>query len=428
MTAASAHRVRGFIVGCALTCLTLLTASALVLTGIGVMNTAAAEAPPPEPHTPTSIVETGAVVSAVSGIIRRAPTSTVAVPAPESAQGRAVITRPGVRAQQNLSIGTVLATVNERPVIATSGAMPFYRALGPGAQGQDVSQLQAFLLSMGLGLGQDFAGHFDTGTASAVYALYAQLGYQPVDATATPIDPADRAEAGVPRGELVALGNLQIRALDDCGRVGQPTEGIVCTIASRTGTATITLPPEEAAGVRPGMRVRVVVGGTTVSVRLGEVAAADPDPESSDASVPLTGSPGTPADPAGSDNLDPGSDLGTGAGADAEQGSLPTVFSLRGKRADIAALRDGLPARIILEQSPPDALRVVGIALRTTAGSGATWVNRANGRRIPVEVGVCADGYCAIDGEIEAGTVVALPTTVPGLGADAESGADGESP
>ncbi|MDX2546345.1 peptidoglycan-binding protein [Streptomyces sp. WI04-05B] len=73
--------------------------------------------------------------------------------------------------------GDVLMTVNGRPVLALSGSVPMYRALAPGASGDDVKQLQRALRRLGFDPGS-ISGNYRQGTASAVTNWYTSKGYE----------------------------------------------------------------------------------------------------------------------------------------------------------------------------------------------------------------------------------------------------------
>jgi peptidoglycan hydrolase-like protein with peptidoglycan-binding domain len=73
--------------------------------------------------------------------------------------------------------GDVLMTVNGRPVFALRGSVPMYRALGPGASGDDVTQLQKALRRLGSDPGS-ISGTFRQGTAAAVTDWYGSKGYE----------------------------------------------------------------------------------------------------------------------------------------------------------------------------------------------------------------------------------------------------------
>ncbi|MGW0939931.1 peptidoglycan-binding protein [Streptomyces sp. NPDC002666] len=73
--------------------------------------------------------------------------------------------------------GDVLMAVNGRPVLALSGRVPMYRALGPGTFGDDVEQLQRALRRLGFEPGA-ISGDYGQGTAAAVTQWYTSKGYQ----------------------------------------------------------------------------------------------------------------------------------------------------------------------------------------------------------------------------------------------------------
>ncbi|MFJ6464028.1 peptidoglycan-binding protein [Streptomyces sp. NPDC091387] len=73
--------------------------------------------------------------------------------------------------------GDVLMTVSGRPVLALSGSVPMYRALGPGTSGGDVKQLQSALRRLGFDPGA-ISGDYRQGTAAAVTSWYTSTGYE----------------------------------------------------------------------------------------------------------------------------------------------------------------------------------------------------------------------------------------------------------
>jgi peptidoglycan hydrolase-like protein with peptidoglycan-binding domain len=73
--------------------------------------------------------------------------------------------------------GDVLMTVNGRPVLALAGTVPMYRALGPGASGDDVKQLQRALRRLGFDPGS-ISGTYRQSTAAAVTSWYTSKGYE----------------------------------------------------------------------------------------------------------------------------------------------------------------------------------------------------------------------------------------------------------
>ncbi|GII96835.1 peptidoglycan-binding protein [Sinosporangium siamense] len=72
--------------------------------------------------------------------------------------------------------GDVLMQVNGRPVFVFRGRLPMYRPLVPGAEGDDVRQLQRALRRKGMRV--PVTGVFDKATVTAVKRWYAKRGYQ----------------------------------------------------------------------------------------------------------------------------------------------------------------------------------------------------------------------------------------------------------
>ena len=63
----------------------------------------------------------------------------------------------------------MVAEVSGRPVFLLTGTVPMYRALGPGAVGPDVAQLQDGLRELGFKIA-DAKGTFGDGTLAATLA------------------------------------------------------------------------------------------------------------------------------------------------------------------------------------------------------------------------------------------------------------------
>lgn len=89
--------------------------------------------------------------------------------------------------------GQVMFRVDDVPVRVIQGATPFYRDLGVGLRGADVTELQQALVTLGFLTGAP-SGTFDVATAAAVEKWQASLG-QP-------------ATGEVKLGELIAVPSL----------------------------------------------------------------------------------------------------------------------------------------------------------------------------------------------------------------------------
>ncbi|MEU8841601.1 hypothetical protein AB0D97_21110 [Streptomyces roseus] len=96
--------------------------------------------------------------------------------------GAAVITKLPVVVGQQLKNGQLLLEVSGRPVIALKGKVPVYRDLKPGAEGDDVTQLQEALTGLGHSSLGDRKGYFGAHTKAALSALYKAVGYDPLPA------------------------------------------------------------------------------------------------------------------------------------------------------------------------------------------------------------------------------------------------------
>jgi hypothetical protein len=138
----------------------------------------AANASPPPPGDVVAEVTVGELaeqITARSDIVRESAVSVRVTPATGD---QSVVTAVAVPPGSELSSGAVALEVNGRPVIATTGAFPFYRDLVEGDAGPDVEQLQRFLESKGYRVGG--LGSFGPQTAQAVRNLYKDIGYEPV--------------------------------------------------------------------------------------------------------------------------------------------------------------------------------------------------------------------------------------------------------
>ncbi len=103
-----------------------------------------------------------------------------------------------VEATEAVEPGDVLYTVDTVPVRAVVGTVPFWRPLGPGAEGEDVVQLQRALADLGFFHGEA-DGRYGWATTEAVRAWQRDLG---MTVTGT-----------VALGEVVAVPRLPARLL-----------------------------------------------------------------------------------------------------------------------------------------------------------------------------------------------------------------------
>jgi len=150
----------------------------------------AANAAPPPPGDIVAEVTFGALseqITARSDVVRE---SAASVQVAAGSGDQSVVTAVGVPAGSELRAGAVVLEVSGRPVIATTGAFPYYRDLVEGASGPDVEQLQRFLRDLGYRVGG--LGEFGPQTAQAVRALYEDVGYEPTTGEAPAEESADQ--------------------------------------------------------------------------------------------------------------------------------------------------------------------------------------------------------------------------------------------
>lgn len=254
--------------------------------------------------------------------------------------------------------GDVLYSVAGVPVRAVGGTTPFYRDLGDGASGQDVTQLQAALHSLGH-LSRAPNGRFDAATASAVRSWQRALGQE--------------RTGRVVLGELVAVESLPagLRLGEDIRRGSLLAGGEDAVLAS-TGERIFSLVLDRA-------QARSVPTGAAVEVSWQD--GVWPAVVSSSA---VNGEGYTVLELSGAD--------GTSVCAD-QCGALPPDPELT------------LPSRVVVEP-PVTGVGVPAAAVRTSADGGAYVVLEAGGSR-DVSVRGSSRGVVVVDG-LDAGDVVLL--------------------
>ncbi|AXG77555.1 peptidoglycan-binding domain-containing protein [Streptomyces paludis] len=155
------------------------------------------------------------------------------------AAGEQRVTRPPV-AGTKVEEGDVLMMVNGRPVFALAGTVPMYRALGPGASGDDVRQLQKALRRLGFDPGAA-SGAYRQGTAGSVTRWYASKGHQAQQPSL-----ADRQQLGALE-ESVSAAQQALLLANDSGAGGGAGGGAGSDVSEEDGAAS---PPAESAAQR----------------------------------------------------------------------------------------------------------------------------------------------------------------------------------
>ncbi len=122
--------------------------------------------------------------------------------------GAAIVTGKVPDVGSTLAAGDVLLEVTGRPVIVLEGDLPVFRSLRAGSAGPDVVQLKQALKKLGFFEGGTKNDVYGAGTAAAVKALYASVGYEPPAAS-------DEAEESVRSArEMVRSARDQITSLE----------------------------------------------------------------------------------------------------------------------------------------------------------------------------------------------------------------------
>lgn len=143
----------------------------------------AADAQQPRATVITAVVQRQVLRAtiAIRGTVSRGRLIGVDAVAPQGTD-KAVVTRMPVSAGQRVTPGQVLAEIDGRPIFVLRGVLPAYRDLRFGDTGPDVAQLQASLRGLGYG-DLDPSGRFGSGTAAALHAFYAAIGYSAPEAS-----------------------------------------------------------------------------------------------------------------------------------------------------------------------------------------------------------------------------------------------------
>jgi len=109
----------------------------------------------------------------------------IAVPALSgAAEGAAarVVTKDPTAVAEEITEGQSVVEISGRPLIVLQGALPVFRNLGVGSEGDDVEQLEEALARLGHSPGT-IDRTFDAATQAAVDALYRGAGYLPLEPT-----------------------------------------------------------------------------------------------------------------------------------------------------------------------------------------------------------------------------------------------------
>jgi hypothetical protein len=187
-------------------------------------------------------------------------------------------------AGSTLSTGSVLAVVDDEPVVVLNGEIPSWRDLGVGDEGADVEQLESALVSAGFDPDQMVTvdEEYTTATATMVEAWQETIGAEPTGdisrIAVVYVADAMRVEfVESPMGAVVASGDLLLE-LASVERVAVTEVPVADTADLATGASIAVRLPDRT--MLDGT-VRSVTVAADASVRTVVVAIADAQSDSS---------------------------------------------------------------------------------------------------------------------------------------------------
>ncbi|WEG09839.1 peptidoglycan-binding protein [Microbacterium horticulturae] len=264
----------------------------------------AAAAAAPEEQPIVAEVSRGDLIEqrTLPGQVQPQAASTVSLVAVPDAP-RSVVTASPLRVDATVKAGDVVVRINGSPVFALASPFAFYRDLGVGDHGPDVTQLQKALV--GAGYLSTVDGRFGAATARAVAALYAAHGDvaptrdDPASTTAPAVD-ADADDAPpvvahaspyLPYAAVAALPSLPARVASTPA-VGADAASAQITVSSASLVARVSVTDDARDAVTRGARVDCAIGGTDITrCRVAAVAdekSADTGGAAGDAATDIT--------------------------------------------------------------------------------------------------------------------------------------------
>jgi hypothetical protein len=271
-------------------------------------------------------------------------------------------------------------TDNGSPTVLLYGSVPAWRALGSGATGTDVSQLNHDLVALGdAASAQLSAAGWDT------FSSATQAGVQKLQSALGIASPSGSLSLGSFVFEPTAL-----RVATVTGSLGGPASGPVLTATSGQHVVTIRLDAAQQSEVK---------AGDAVSVTL-------PDGSSTPGTVSSVGSVATISGASGGSG---------GTGGSGSTATIPVTVTLKDPSA--AGSLDQAPVTVyITTATVHNALVVpVGALLAQSSGGYAVEVAGAGNTRrlVPVTVGIFddRDGLVQVTGALAPGQRVVVPAT-----------------
>lgn len=274
-------------------------------------------------------------------------------------------------ADTEVTRGTELFRLDERPVTALLGVIPMYRDLGPGDEGIDVEQLEANLAALGYD-GFTADDEYTDNTAEAVEEWQEDIG-----ATETGV---------VTKSDIVFLpeGGRVGTVYGDLGAPVTPGSPVL-DITGTDQVATLEVDVADRDLLAVGTAVTVVLPGGTETT--GTVTAATVVE-----SAPAAGAPGEEEEPSAEDAV-----------VEVEVAlAEPVDAALVGSPVDVVRPVDERADVLVVPVTALLAVSGGGYGLELVGADGSTSV-------VPVELGLFADGRVEVTGDgIAEGDVVGV--------------------
>jgi hypothetical protein len=240
-----------------------------------------ARARPPDPRPIVVRVTKGTLADEITARADVAPAITDRL-TPQALPPRAVVTARLVGKGSGVWPGTVVLTINGRPLLVLPGRFSFYRDIVAGMDGPDVAQLQAGLAAAGYPASPGEAGVYGPATQDAVRGLYRAAGAQPLTrapARANDSDVRPRAAAPLPMlplSEVVVAPHLPAKVASIVGVGAQiSADRPALRLASGNLVAHAGVAPSVVGRVRPGMSAELIADdGPSMAARVVAVNGA----------------------------------------------------------------------------------------------------------------------------------------------------------
>ncbi|MFS8096752.1 efflux RND transporter periplasmic adaptor subunit [Lentzea alba] len=292
----------------------------------------------------------------VRGVARYRDTATV------RAVGSGVVTELGLTTGQVVQPGAVVYRVAGTPVVAMTGAFPFWRDVGRGATGIDVKQLESFLKAAGQNPGP-VDETFTAATERAVKNWQKAVGVKQTGAI--------KADEVITAPWPARVGKVDVKVGDQVSPGGQ-----VAALTEPNAAVSIDLDPGQRLRALKGQKVEIQVTSSRAKAT-GTVAEIDATPTTSNSQNNQSG----------------------GDGSSSNQGSSSPVYKATVALDAPLDVVDGtqLSALVVLSEEA-DVLTVpVGAVIQDGQGKPVVRVAEAGGsRQVPVELGTQSGAYVAV--------------------------------